>query len=239
MSYASASSAPSVPLPLTGRLAALGAFAFPDALADCPHRVLSIRRNAEVYAQAAPALYFYQVISGAIRCSRLMSDGRRQIGEFALPGEWLGWDGSETYFYSAEAITDSTLIEYRRKDIYARAQTNAKLTQNVNDVLLRRLTATQERIVLLGRKTALERVASFLHDISERLGKGASDKFALPMSRADIGDYLGLTLETVSRTLTHLQREKVIRLEDAHHVRILDPLALSELTGETVSAVAA
>jgi len=237
MSYASI--APNLPPPASGRLAALGAFAFPVSLTDCPHRVLCVRRNAEVYAQASPALYFYQVTSGAVRCSRLMSDGRRQIGEFALPGEWLGWDGSETYFYSAEAITDTTLIEYRRKDIYVRAQANAKLTQNVNDILLRRLTATQERIVLLGRKTALERVASFLQDISERLGKGASDKFALPMSRADIGDYLGLTLETVSRTLTHLQREKVIRLEDAHHVRILDPLALSELTGEAISAAAA
>ena len=189
--------------------------------------VVTVARNDEIYAEGDRAEYCYKVVSGAVRTCKLMLDGRRQIGEFLLPGDCFGLDALNCHFFSAEAVADTVLIRYPRKGVEAMAEHDLRLAGRLRDLAYRSLAAAQERVVLLGRKTAQERVASFLLEMAER--NDHVDEFDLPMSRYEIADYLGLTVETVSRALTQMRKDGTIALPNAQRVTLRNRDALEDL----------
>ena len=156
-----------------------------------------------------------------------MPDGRRQIVGFASAGHLLGLAPEGTYVYSAEAITDVTLCRYPRASFDRLVDSVPGLARRLWAVTADELRFAQDQLLLLGRKNATERVASFLLLLAEQQASEAD--VSIPMTRSDIGDYLGLTIETVSRTLTKLRRHKVIALPAADRATILDREGLETL----------
>ena len=196
-------------------LAAAGQFAF----AKVAGRPVCAARDTEIYAEGSRATHIFKVISGAVRTCKLMQDGRRQIGEFALPGDLFGWDGIDSHFYTAEAIADAVLVCYPRRAIEEVSRRDQDAARALQVMMLGNLSAAQRRMVLLGRKTAVERVATFLLEMHQRGSRGPG-QVHLPMTRTDIADHLGLTIETVSRVLGVLKQKQAISLQDAHTIRV-------------------
>jgi CRP/FNR family nitrogen fixation transcriptional regulator len=194
-------------------------------------RTLHAARDAEIYAEGSPATHIFKVVSGAVRTCKIMRDGRRQVGEFALPGDFFGWNGIGAHFYSAEAVADSMLISYARRDVDHASAADREALRALHLMVLESLSAAQRRLLLLGRKTAVERVASFLLEMHER-GSGKADEVRLPMTRSDIADHLGLTVETVSRALSSLKQSGAVLLEGAHQFRVWDWRKLEQLSGD-------
>jgi CRP/FNR family nitrogen fixation transcriptional regulator len=186
-------------------------------------------RNTEVYGESEHAEYFYQVVSGAVRTYKVMQDGRRQIGAFYLPGDVFGLEAGEEHAFSAEAIVDSTVRVARRSTIVAMASRDGELAADLWTHTAGGFRSAQEHMLLLGRKNAEERVASFLLDMARR--ESAVEVVELPMSRQDIADYLGLTIETVSRTLTQLEDKEAIELPSSRRVRLRSRASLQRLNG--------
>jgi CRP/FNR family nitrogen fixation transcriptional regulator len=149
-------------------------------------------------------------VSGAVRTSKLLSDGRRQIDAFHLPGDIFGLEAGEEHRFSAEALGDATVIAYRRCSLDTLASSDADFARQVVAAMMRSLQRAQDHMLLLGRKSAVEKIATFLLDLAER--SPCAGAIQLPMSRTDIADHLGLTIETVSRCLTQLERQGVIEL---------------------------
>ena len=145
-----------------------------------------------------------------------MSDGRRQIGAFQLPGDVLGLDASEVHRFTTEAPIDTTIRLVKRCNLERAANVNAKVAHNLRLMTLGHLRHAEDHILLLGCKTAIERIASFLLEMDRRLP--ATEMLALPMCRRDIGDYLGLTLETVSRSLSQLRDQGVLEFSSARQI---------------------
>lgn len=184
--------------------------------------------DEEIYTEGDRAAYFYRVVSGAVRSYRLLSDGRRQIDGFHFPGDIFGIEASDEHRLSAEAVTGSVLAVHRRSDRDALAQDAGALARDVVDSMMRALGRAQDHMMLLGRKSAKERIASFLLGLAERLD--AAGVVDLPMSRADIADHLGLTVESVSRSLTQLERAGIIELPAHRRTVVLrDKAALRRL----------
>jgi len=194
--------------------------------------VVLVGRDQEVYAEGDAADYCYKVVAGAVRTLKLMPDGRRQVSEFYLAGDLLGFEDCETRYLTAEAASDATLIRYPRRRIEAQAETDAVLARKLRDLASGSLRNCHKQMLLLGRKSAQERIATFLLDMAERSPQGHDHVIELPMSRSDIADHLGLTLETVSRVLNRLHRDDVINLVSAHRVELVDHEALEEMGGE-------
>jgi len=188
----------------------------------------AVTKDEEIFAEGDRAAYFYKVVSGAVRTFKLLSDGRRQIDAFHLPGDIFGLELGEEHRFSAEALGDATIVAYRRCSLEALATRDQGLANQVIASMMRSLERAQDHMLLLGRKHALERIATFLLVLSERLT--ADGHVDLPMSRIDIADHLGLTIETVSRSLTQLEREGIIELP-AHRRSIVlrDKAALERL----------
>ena len=160
-------------------------------------------RNAEIYGENEPAEYLYKVVSGAVRTYKVLNDGRRQIGAFYLPGDVFGLEAGDEHSFSAEAIADSKVMVIKRAALIALAARDTEVARQLWTMTARELQRAQDHVMLL-IKTAQERVAGFLLEMAAR-GQSRSE-VDLPMSRQDIADYLGLTIETVSRTL-HPARE--------------------------------
>jgi CRP-like cAMP-binding protein len=200
-----------------------------DAL-DAIGTVMAVARGAELYSEGDAADSWYQVKSGVLRTCKLLPDGRRQIDAFLSPGDFLGFEGLPEHSFGAEAITSATVVRYSRARVERLAAENARLGARLLQVTLRRLSEAHEHLLLLGRKTAEEKIASF---ILEMLGSASDrDVIELPMSRSDIADYLGLTIETVSRTFSALKQDGVLALPSAHRIVVLDRAALEELNGD-------
>ncbi|MGY4625659.1 helix-turn-helix domain-containing protein [Bradyrhizobium sp. USDA 4486] len=168
----------------------------------------SYRKGTEIYGEKEPADYVYQVKSGAVRSYKLLSDGRRQIGAFHLVGDIFGLENGGEHRFTTEAIVDTTVRLVRRQSLEMVAESDAMVARNLLSMTTNNLQHAEDHMLLLGRKTSLERVAAFLLEMDKRLT--ASDVMALPMSRRDIADYLGLTLETVSRALSRLHEIGVL-----------------------------
>src|SRR5580700_8697778 len=166
------------------------------------------RRGAEIFGEAEPAEYVYQVIDGAVRSYKLLSDGRRQIGAFHLVGDIFGLENGPAHRFTAEAIVDTTVRLAKRTSLEHVAQTDALVARDLLSMTTSNLQHAEDHMLLLGRKTSLERVAAFLLEMDRRLS--AAGVVALPMNRRDIADYLGLTLETVSRALSILHHKGVL-----------------------------
>ena len=183
-------------------------------------------RNAEIYGEDEPAEYFYQVVKGAVRTYKLLEDGRRQIGAFFLPGDVFGLEAGETHGFSAEAIGASTVRVAKRSAILALAARDSAIAADLWAATAMGLRLAQDHMLLLGRRNAEERVATFLLDMGRR---EASEIIELPMSRQDIADYLGLTIETVSRTLTQLQLKLAIALPSSRKIQVRSRASLQRL----------
>ena len=186
-------------------------------------------RNVEIYGESEEAEYFYQVISGAVRTYKVLQDGRRQIGAFYLPGEVFGLEAGDRHAFSAEAIGDTNIRIARRSTVMAQAMRDADLAADLWAHTADGFRSAQEHMLLLGRKSAEERVASFLLDMARR--ESAVEVVELPMCRQDIADYLGLTIETVSRTLTHLEGKQAIELPSSRRIRLRSRASLQRLNG--------
>ena len=187
---------------------------------------ISVARNVEIYGENEPAEYLYKVISGTIRTSKILNDGRRQIGGFYLPGDVFGLEPGSEHAFSAEAITDAKVLVIKRSAVEALAARDNEAARELWAMTGRELQRVQDHILLL-IKTAQERVAAFLLEMSARIK--SSDEINLPMSRQDIADYLGLTIETVSRTLTSLESNAAIALPTSRRILLRNHAALRRL----------
>lgn len=171
---------------------------------------VQVTREQEIHAEGDDAHYCYRVVSGCVRSVRLTEDGRRQVGEFHLPGDMFGLDDLDTHDFSAEAVTDAVLRRYPRRMVENLAESHAALSRRLRDLAFSSLRAAHGRMLLLGRGTAPERVAAFLLEMERRLGHDGKGMMDLPMGRADMADHLGLTVETICRVLAGLKRDGAV-----------------------------
>ncbi|WP_024506076.1 helix-turn-helix domain-containing protein [Bradyrhizobium sp. ARR65] len=186
-------------------------------------------RGAEIFGEAEPAEYVYQVVEGAVRSYKLLSDGRRQIGAFHLVGDIFGLENGPTHRFTAEAIVETTVRLAKRVSLEHFAETDALVARDLLTMTTNNLQHAENHMLLLGRKTSLERVAAFLLEMDTRLT--AAGVMALPMSRRDIADYLGLTLETVSRALSCLHEKGILGFlgQTQRQIVLLDRPQLAKL----------
>ena len=212
---------------------------FPTPVVDTPDAAdpldtlgtaMTVAPGCEIYAEGDPASYWYLVRSGVLRTCKLLADGRRQIDDFLFPGDVFGFEARAEHNFSAEAVTGATMVRYSRTRLELLAADDPRLGVRMLQVTLKRLGKAHERLLLLGRKTADEKLASFLLEMLVRSTQ--RDMIELPMSRSDIGDYLGLTIETVSRTFSRFKQQRMITLPTAHCVTIVDQEALEALSGD-------
>ena len=187
---------------------------------------MSFPRNAEIYGEIEPADYLYKIVSGTVRTYKVLVDGRRQIGAFYLPGDMFGLETGNEHAFSAEAISDCKIIVIKRSAVLALAARDNEVARQMWDLTARELHRVQEHSLVL-IKSAEERVAGFLLEMAERgAGGGAVE---LPMSRQDIADYLGLTIETISRTLKHLEDAAAIEVAKRRRILLRNRSALRRL----------
>ncbi|MBR1125186.1 helix-turn-helix domain-containing protein [Bradyrhizobium lablabi] len=185
------------------------------------------RKDEEIYGEDETAEYVYQVVRGAVRTYKLLSDGRRQIGAFHLAGDVFGLETGMKHRLAAEAILDTTVRLVNRRSLEQAAHSDVRVARDLWSITSGELRHAENHMLLLGRKTAMERVATFLLEMDRRLARAGM--IALPMCRRDIGDYLGLTLETVSRSLSELQAKGVLGLSSARQILLRDRHQLAVL----------
>ncbi|WP_309607195.1 helix-turn-helix domain-containing protein [Phenylobacterium sp.] len=182
-------------------------------------------KGEEIFGQADAADMIHGIVSGAVRTTRLHSDGRRQIGDFYYPGDIIGLETGGFYRFSAEALSDCVIHVVKRASLNSLSG-DAGLDGTLWEATRRELERTQEHLLMLGRKSACEKVASFLMDVARRVG---SEDVSLPMGRQDMADYLGLTIETVSRMVTQLQGSRIVEFASARQFRVTRWPALERL----------
>lgn len=195
-------------------------------------RCIPFAPGETVFAQEEITTSFYSVLEGVMRLYKLLPDGRRQIVGFALPGDFLGMNVSGRHNFSADAIGTVVICRFPRAAFGRFIENKPHLLRRINELAIRELSQARNHMVLLGRRSAEEKVATFLLGWRDRLARlnGPSPAISLPMSRQDIADYLGLTIETVSRTFTKLERDGVIEILP-HEINLVD--------SERVAALAA
>jgi len=202
-------------------------------IADVLQRIgqpVVVERHRAVQEAGEPAAHIYKVTDGTLRVVQLLPDGRRHVISFLHAGDFFGLDEQDEYASTVEAITDCSLVRYPRRQFDAVLETDAGAATQVFRMMRHQLSANNRMLLLLGRKTAAERMASFLLHIATRQTRG--QKISLPMCRGDIADHLGLTVETVSRLVTKFRQRRLIALASAHEIVILDPEALEEMAGD-------
>jgi CRP/FNR family transcriptional regulator len=177
-------------------------------------RQTQIAPRQMLFQEGDPAHEVFNVLEGAIKISKSLPDGRTQITGFLFPGDFLGLSAKGNYSYSAEAITEVKLCRFQRRDLTRLFRDFPTLVDRLLTIANDELAVAQEQMLLLGRKTAQEKIVTFLLAMADRAKRrGQADRrLHLPMSRAEIADYLGLTVETVSRTMTKLRGQGAIRL---------------------------
>ncbi|WP_298745307.1 helix-turn-helix domain-containing protein [uncultured Brevundimonas sp.] len=185
---------------------------------------LCFRQGEEIYAQDETADLIYRLVRGAVRTSHLLADGRRQIGDFYYENDVIGVETGATHRFSAEALGDCEVLAIRRSG--STACETGRLERVIWQATTAELGRAQSHMLLLGRATACERVARFLLDIAARF---RGEIVALPMSRQDMADYLGLTIETISRMLGRLQAAGLVEFLGARRYRIRRFSALSDM----------
>jgi len=199
--------------PLTGTFEMMGA-------------PMSFGRNSEIYGEGEAADYVYKIASGAVRTYKVLADGRRQVGAFHLAGDVFGLEVGDEHAFSAEAVSQATVHVVKRNALMGLAARDSGVARELWTTTGRELARVQEHTLLLV-KTAQERVVGFLLDMAARRPGG--DMVELPMSRQDIADYLGLTIETISRTLTALENEAAIELPNSRRVVLRNRPALRQM----------
>ncbi|WP_299784157.1 helix-turn-helix domain-containing protein [uncultured Roseobacter sp.] len=200
-----------------------------SACVKCPEARL--KAGSYVYFEGDPVVWLYQITTGVLRLTRLLEDGRRQVIAFGYPGDVVGFPAGGLHHTDCEVLVDARLQPYRRSAL-ENGEGDPKLHQELLQAALREISAMQDHFMMLGQKSALEKVASFLCILSDRVGQDVAGhrQVELPMSRADIADFLGLTTETISRTFTQLRKSETIAIDNIHTIIILRPKALLALS---------
>jgi len=186
---------------------------------------MTFAKDEEIYGQGERADLVYRMISGTVRTSRFMADGRRPIGDFYYPGDVFGLETTGSHSMAAEALSDCVILAASRQAMLA-AGGESELKDLMWDATVRDLESAREHLTLLVRKSASERVASFLLGLAQRRGETAVE---LAMGRQDMADYLGLTIETFSRMITQLQSSGVVEFESCRRFRVRNREALEDL----------
>jgi CRP/FNR family transcriptional regulator, anaerobic regulatory protein len=189
--------------------------------------MLKLAPGQALFHEGDPATRVFTVTSGTIKLYKLLADGRRQVTGFMHPGDFLGISVDDEHAFSAEALEKAQLCWFPRSRFDDFVEDHGAMERELYRVAAHELAAAQRQFVLLGRKTATERLATFLLDLAARAVAG-TPIVRLPMSRSDIADYLGLTKETVSRVISALKRDRVIRLQALDRIEILDRAALEQ-----------
>ncbi|WP_050929753.1 helix-turn-helix domain-containing protein [Aestuariivita boseongensis] len=190
-----------------------------------------LKEGRFLYLEGDEVEWLYQVTSGVVLLSRLLADGRRQVIAFGYPGDIIGFPSRGLHHTDCMSLTDVRLQPYRRAHLES-GEGDPKLHLALLNAALLEISAMQDHFMMLGRKSAIEKLASFLCVFSERVGEdlGPFRQITLPMSRSDIADFLGLTTETVSRTFTQLRKAGIISTDKSDAVVILKPTALLGLS---------
>ncbi|HWY92228.1 MAG TPA: helix-turn-helix domain-containing protein [Chthoniobacterales bacterium] len=190
----------------------------------------SYRRDNEIFGEGEPAHYVYQITSGAVRTFKLLSDGRRQIGAFHLPGDVFGIESGYFYRFTAEAIRETRVrIAKQERLFHGDSEASGFSSKELLKLIAGSLERAESHVLLLGRQNALERVATFFTEMDRRLR--SPKVLVLPMRRVDIADYLGLTHETVTRCFSTLRDWGILGYPDKSHREIVlhDKVQLAQL----------
>ncbi|SFQ21916.1 CRP/FNR family transcriptional regulator, nitrogen fixation regulation protein [Bradyrhizobium sp. Ghvi] len=187
------------------------------------------RKGVEIFGEDDEAEYVYQIQSGAVRTYKMLPDGRRQINSFHLPDDMFGFENGPIHRFSAEAVIETTVCIIKRCSLVDEMAAREGGARDLIGLVTSNLQHAENHMLLLGRKTALERVVAFVHEMDERQHRPAVIR--LPMNRRDIADYLGLTLETVSRALSTLRDDNILRFHDStqRQVELLNRNRIAEL----------
>lgn len=191
-----------------------GAFATATAAPRSPFKA-----GDQLFRQGDPVRLVYRVMCGAVISYRLLSDGRRQVTGFHLPGDYLGLEAGVEHATTAEALGRVEALAMERTELASRALTDTDLARALWQITVRAFQRSEDHALILGRQGATERVVAFLLDFAERMGGALS--IDLPMTRQDIADHVGLTIHTVSRTLSQLQAQGLIEARSSRQVRLL------------------
>lgn len=216
----SSTTTPPAPRPLAGPCPLCDVFDLEAAVQLQP-------AGKEICRQGGPSYRVYRVRSGAVASYRLFADGRRQVMSFHLPGDFVGLEAGLQYASTSVCLSDAVLETMRRSELSDAAATDPGLARALWQVATRAFQRSEEHALILARQGALERVVAFLLDFSDRLG--GPDAFDVPMTRQDIADHLGLTIHTVSRTLSQLDQSALIEARSSRQVRLVDRAALEEV----------
>ena len=194
------------------------------------NRTMTIKPGKHLYLEGDTADRIYEVASGVLRLTRIMEDGRRQVIAFGYPGDTVGFPSYGRYHTDCDALVPTTLVVHQRKFLES-PYGDPALHQRLLRAALREISAMQDHFLMLGRKSSIEKLASFLLVLTARVGEplGGFDQVTLPMTRADIADFLGLTTETVSRTFTQLRKSEIIAIDHVNTVIVLKPIALRSI----------
>jgi CRP-like cAMP-binding protein len=207
---------------------------------QCLHAIAAIRpchTRQEICRQGQAATAWYQVLAGAASCCITKLDGRRQIVDLLLPGDFFGFTTGAEYDYTVEAVAADTIVAgYPRKSVEALADTNPQLTRIIRQIAFAALSRLQEQLLIVGRITVQQKVGAFILAMADRLSPGRSDRVTLPVSRYDIADYLAVSPETVSRALSDLKRRGLIRFSGTRVVQIIDREALEDSDEDAIAA---
>jgi CRP/FNR family nitrogen fixation transcriptional regulator len=191
-------------------------------LIDCP-------AGEVIYTKFQPADFWYRVIDGAVREITPLANGRRDIVDFLLPGDVFGVAGVETYEHSAEAVVESKLERFPRPESDRLAHSDAIVAYGMEKLGQASRDRIRARTALLAHSSAPAKVGGFLLQLLARTRGDSDEPIDLPMSRSDIADHLGLSMETVCRALATLRTQKLIALDGTRRVRLTDPLRLAKL----------
>lgn len=186
-------------------------------------------KNRTIYFEGDEAAHYFKVRSGTVRLCKVTEDGRRQIAAFLTAGDLFGWTDQDAYNFSAEAVTDVTIERFGRARIEDTVRASPSLGRRILALISGQLASAHEHLLLLGRMTASERVAVFLLDLGRRQHAAAGAAIDLAMNRKDVADYLGLTVETVSRTMSALKRKGIIAFAEPETVQLKQSTALERL----------
>ena len=188
---------------------------------------ISYARNVEIFGEGEPAEYLYKVVSGSVRSCKILDDGRRQVTGFHMAGEIFGIELDEEHQFSAEAVNDAVVLVVKRSAIIGLAARDANIGGELWAMTARELQRVQDHMLVLGCMSAKQRLATFLLHMA--LQSSGGNEIELPMSRQDIADYLGLTIETVSRTMTQLENEAAIGMPSSRRIVLRNRAALTTL----------
>jgi CRP/FNR family transcriptional regulator, nitrogen fixation regulation protein len=199
--------------------------------------IVSFHRGQEICSQDQMVEYWYLLISGAARRCSIRSDGHRQIVDLLLPGDFFGLAFGDKSDATIEAVAENTVVaSYPRPRIEALADSDPKIARELREIAFKALSRMQSQMLILGRITAMEKVGSFILEMAARLSNGDSEAVTLPVSRYDIADYLGVSVETVSRALSELRRHGAIKLLNTRTVSIVRRHFLEERERHTTAS---